>query len=319
MPKIRLNKEDSEVMMEFIDKRINGRIWEELSASQVAQEKIVSREFIAWVGDGKARSVADLAHLSDHYHSLPSKNDTLEGLSASLLPGDVLIYMDLKSGYDHFRLHKDMRKYFIVSVLLANGVVRYFRYVVLPFGWSKSNHWFCRLVNRAWTMVKRRFGYRVCSYVDDFAAVSSMGRPATSRDFLKASKVLNRLLKRYGITRHPIKGVWDSGSQVITHLGFMIDTVRGTFGVSATKLDKIEVILKRLHRMARSNARRVPVRELASFIGRAQSLRLAVPDTAFRLRELYADLHGKEDIRSALENWPRFVQRATVPDGHGPV
>jgi hypothetical protein len=36
-------------------------------------------------------------------------------------------------------------------------------------------------------------------------------------------------------------------------------------------------------------------RDLASFIGRAQSLRLAVHDTAFRLRALYDSLHGQTD------------------------
>ena len=82
---------------------------------------------------------------------------------------------------------------------------------------------------------------------------------------------------------------------MVQNLGFIIVTVRGTFGVPASKLDKIEAGARRLLRMARCNARRVPMQELASFIGRAQSLRLAMPDTAFRLRALYVSLHGKED------------------------
>lgn len=58
--KIRLNQEDSDVMMDVIKKRIEVRIWEEIQAHQIRNEKYISREFIAWDSDRKSRSVADL-------------------------------------------------------------------------------------------------------------------------------------------------------------------------------------------------------------------------------------------------------------------
>ena len=305
LKKIRLDAEDSEFMLDVIQKRLAGRIWEEIDEEAIGSEKFISREFVARDSDNKARSVADLSHLSDHYKPVPTKK-TLEGFSASLLPRDYLITMDLKSGYNHFRLHKDMRKYFVVSVLLADGTVRYFKYIVLPFGWTRSGHWFCRLVARFWTMVKRSRGFRVCCYVDDFAVAPSMGRRSTQDDCKKASRYLDAMLQRYGLTRHETKGVWGSGSQVVQHLGFIIDTVNGTFGVPAGNLDKIEVGARCLLKMARCNARRVPMRELVSIIGRAQSLRLAVPDTAFRLRASYVSLHGKEGTDDGHGSWTRF-------------
>ena len=266
--------------------------------------------------DNKARAVADLSHLSDHYRPMPTKNETLEGFSANLLPKDYLITMDLRSGYNHFRLHKDMRKFFVVSVLLADGSVRYFRYLVLPFGWTRSGYWFCRLVGRFWTKVKKHRGYRVCSYVDDFAVAPSMGRHSTQGDCIKASRYLDGHLLRYGLTRHSTKGVWGSGSQVVQHLGFVIDTVRGTFEVPAAKLDKIEMGARRLLRMAQCKSRRVPMKELSSFIGRAQSLRLAVPDTAFRLRASYVSLYGKEGTEDGPGSWARSKTRDR--GSHGP-
>lgn len=139
-------------------------------------------------------------------------------------------------------------------------------------------------------MVRKNLGYRVLSYVDDFAIAPSLGRPATEEDCLKASQKLDRLLSRYGLTRHPDKGVWGSGSQVIRHLGFIIDTVQGNFGVPEDKVCKVEGLARKLLKLARKNRRRVPKREVASFIGKAQSLRLAVPQTAFRLRALYDSL-----------------------------
>lgn len=96
--KIRLNEEHSSVMLDVIEKTLQGRIWEEVSAMDIQKEKFISREFIGWDSDGKSRAVADLSHLSDHYRPFPRKDETLEGASASLFPREYLIKMDLKSG-----------------------------------------------------------------------------------------------------------------------------------------------------------------------------------------------------------------------------
>jgi hypothetical protein len=46
------------------------------------------------------------------------------------------------------------------------------------------------------------------SFVDDFAVASSQGRAASAEDFRNASRLLDRLLARYGLSRQPEKGVW---------------------------------------------------------------------------------------------------------------
>jgi hypothetical protein len=53
--------------------------------------------------------------------------------------------------------------------------VKFFRYLVLPFGWSRSSYWFSRLVSRFWTTVKSCFGYRFLSYAGDFFYVLRQG------------------------------------------------------------------------------------------------------------------------------------------------
>lgn len=117
-----------------------------------------------------------------------------------------------------------MQKYFGVSVLLVDGTVRYFKYLILPCGWTRSGHCFCRLVGRFWTMIKKHRGFRICSYVDDFAIAPSLGRPSTQKDCHEALKYIYKMLLRYGLTRHDSKGVWDYEAQVVQHLKFMIDT-----------------------------------------------------------------------------------------------
>lgn len=127
-------------MSEVIQKSLDGRIWIEVSPEAVPNGAFLyaSHEIIARDGDGNSRSVDDHLYLSDHYKPLPSKNETLEALAASLLPRDRLITMDLKSLYHHLNLHKNMPKYFVVSVMLAERRCVTFINIVLPFRWSRS-------------------------------------------------------------------------------------------------------------------------------------------------------------------------------------
>jgi Reverse transcriptase (RNA-dependent DNA polymerase) len=180
-------------MQVLIEKSLNERIWKDLSDEEAGKCLYVSREFVAYNADSKPRSVADLSHLSDHYDPIVTKSETLEGFSASLLPDDHFLSMDLRSGFNHFRLHPDMRMLFTVRVKMQGGRHRYFQYLVLPFGWSRSGYWFSRFVLRFWTMVKRRYGYRFLSYDDDFAVSPSQGRAASAENCRKASRFLDRL------------------------------------------------------------------------------------------------------------------------------
>jgi hypothetical protein len=55
--------------------------------------------------------VADMSQLSTPFDPLGRKSETLKGFAESLIPEDHVITMYLRSGYYHFRLHPDMRKY----------------------------------------------------------------------------------------------------------------------------------------------------------------------------------------------------------------
>jgi hypothetical protein len=73
LPLIRLDEADSHVMLEVIEKRLAGRIWDEISATDARAEAFVSREFITRDADGKPRSVSDFGRLSDHYDRISTK------------------------------------------------------------------------------------------------------------------------------------------------------------------------------------------------------------------------------------------------------
>jgi hypothetical protein len=77
LPSIRLDDTDSQVMLEIIESRLEGRLWDEISATDTRAEDFVSREFNIRDAAEKNRPVGDFGHLSDHYDRISTKNETL--------------------------------------------------------------------------------------------------------------------------------------------------------------------------------------------------------------------------------------------------
>eukprot|EP00873_Tetraselmis_striata_P033015 jgi/Tetstr1/453279/TSEL_003961.t1 len=94
------------------------------------------------------------------------------------------------------------------------------------------------------------------------------------------------LLDSLGMHRNPAKGLWEP-VQYGQHLGVDIDTASGYFYAPVDKLQRLARQAKQLMQRAARDARWLPVRELQSFVGRAQYLFLAIPGARFYLRELH--------------------------------
>lgn len=288
-----------------IIKRIQSRVWEEISAAEAKNAEHVSTEFITQDSDGKYRSVAGLRKLSSYWSPRPKKGSTLEAFAPMLQQGDTMIAFDLQGGYHHLRLHPKMRSLFVVRF-----GDRYFRYIALPFGWRHSGYWFVRILTRFWTHLRVKLKWRVLDYIDDALVCPSSRRPSTSKDCRRATRTLLRLATRYGLRIHPTKGTLGAGSTRLVHLGLEIDTAQMTFGVPQEKAQRIVAKARTIMQRVRRNRRLVEVTTLRMFAGFAQSLALAVPDVRFRLRGVhdaiaaakagrYARL-GKTGIRDVL-------------------
>jgi hypothetical protein len=96
LPVIKLDAEDSATMEAVIKKRLEGRIWREMTPAEAKKYRF-TRKFLARDSDGKARSVADLSHLSEHYDPVVTKSEGLEEFAASLILEDTVLSMDWKS------------------------------------------------------------------------------------------------------------------------------------------------------------------------------------------------------------------------------
>jgi hypothetical protein len=150
-----------------------------------------------------------------------------------------------------------------------------------------------------------------------FLICPSLGRRSTEEDCVKVARVLASLLDRYGLTRHPTTGIWGRGSQCVSHLGFVVDTKRGMFGVPAQKLEGVSERARMLLARARVNRGRVPAKEVEVFIGKFQGLRLALPDTAYCIRALYTFLPKREGHVSPNAAWGGSMAFPSWGSRHG--
>lgn len=185
--------------------------------------------------------------------------------SAIVLPGDHLITTYLSS--DHRRLcsHKDMHKFFVVSLMPTNGTARNFQYFFFSI-WVEPQR-----------LLVYSFGKSLLDYGEGavrLPRVFVLGR-LRGRPFLYATSYVRGILPSVGVTGSspcsvltlcPTTNVLGGGAQVPQQLNFMIDTVRETFGESKTKLNIVEAAARRLINNSRGNARGVPSKVLASFV-----------------------------------------------------
>ena len=187
----------------------------------------------------------------------------------------------------------------------AGAPPRYVRCAALPFGWSASPLIFTKVMRVMVRMLRspmaptlerarrrtasgravvlrlhragrvagpRSIGMRCLPYVDDFLL---LGR---TRDEALACKArAEEVMRMLGIRRHPTKGWWDEPTQRLEHLGLDVDTEAGLFRVPPAKLAKLMGQARDIAGLAAREARLVPVRLLAGFVGYAQSVYLACP------------------------------------------
>lgn len=253
---------------------------------------MVANSFVVWEkgeeeGTEKGRFILNFKEHSKHWQKGSIKMENLSSFSLQLQPGDSMVSFDIKSGYRHFRLAPAMRRWF-----LFHYQGRYYQAIALPFGWGRSPMWFTQLLRPLVRYLRSVLRYRVLPYLDDFLVVPSpIGRRARKTDCRTATRTIDGLLKRLGLTRHPRKGEWSTGGSTrVEHLGAIVDTDAMQFYASPRKVNKIRQLAGALLKQSAAGRRWVSKEKVRSFVGVAVSLLLAMQFARFFCRSLYDDL-----------------------------
>lgn len=283
----------------------------------------------------KWRVVVDLRPTNAYCVDRSCKYETLKSLSRLARRGEWAISWDMQDGYHAVGVHRSSRRYMTFALPPPPGSPpgtspRYIRCAALPFGWNASPLIFTKVMRVMVRMLRsplalpaarvrrsasgrahvlrldrskstdaygrvRSRGMRVLPYVDDFLALAkSRGEAYAIRR--RVQEVLNQL----GLTRHPDKGEWEP-VQRLEHLGLDVDLRAGLFRVPPHKLQGLMRQAGEILGLTAREARLVPVRTLAAFVGYAQSVYLACPAARFYLRELH-------NVMSTRTSWDARVR-----------
>ena len=250
-------------------------------------------------GSRKYRLVVDFRHTNSFCPEGTCTVETLRELPNILEREDHMCSLDLTDGYFHVALAEETRRYFTFRV---EG--KLYRYVGMPFGWNLAPGIFTDLME---PMVRelRSPGWarggqmgtpgRVLWYLDDLL-LCAQGIRATEELRDRAAQLCADL----GLTLQREKCQWVP-TQRLEHLGLVVDSARGRFGVGPAKLQRVRREAKELLAQAARRQRRAPKRQLAKFAGLAQFTSLAVRQARFRLRSVH-------DAMGELKGWGGHVR-----------
>ncbi|HXC61363.1 MAG TPA: reverse transcriptase domain-containing protein, partial [Nitrospiria bacterium] len=197
------------------------------------------------------------------------KMETLKQVCTMINQGDYLTSIDLTDAFMHVLVHQSSRRF-----LQFTWKGRLFQFRVLPFGMSLSPMVFTKILKPVLRWARRK-GIRLTAYLDDLLIVAK--DRATS---LRRTELVLHKLADLGF---PIKRSKSSliPSQSIQHLGFTINTTNLSLTVPTSKIRNLRREASRLLRRPTST-----IRALASFIGKSQSMTIAIFPARLKTRHL---------------------------------
>jgi hypothetical protein len=235
----------------------------------------MSAAFIVQSSSGKRRVVVDLRPLNAFLKTDTVRFETLSSFRDLFRPGDWAISLDLQSAYHHVGVHVEHQEFLGFS--LAG---RHFQCAALPFGLSTAPAVFTKFV-RPLVRLWRGRGWRVLPYLDDFLFLF-----ASQQEAAAARPQIDQDLSSLGLQRSVGKGVWEP-SQLLTHLGVVLDLHSQTFKTDPNRLRRLEEMALVIARSPARHQRWCDRRLLKVFCGLAVSVLLSAPTIRLFLRRLY--------------------------------
>jgi hypothetical protein len=143
--------------------------------------------------------------------------DDLARVEHLLEPNDFQTVFDLKNMFFHVKLHPDVRKYFGFAVPDADGVMKYYQFTVLVYGFKSAVQVVTILILPLKALI-HRLGIRFSIYVDDGRV---LGQTAVETE--QKSKVVLEIFRLAGWTIQWEKTVMIP-TQKLLYQGFITDT-----------------------------------------------------------------------------------------------
>ncbi len=312
LPRLRLKRE---ALWEEVASLLTKGAVETVQLSQ-DQGGFYSHYFLATKRTGGFRPILNLRGLNTYLRVSKFRMETLSSIIQGLHPGWWMVSLDLKDAYLHVPIHPSHWRYLRFALRNAAGELIVYQWKVLPFGLATAPRVFTKILAPVAAHLHMQ-GCLMYPYIDDiFHAEASFLQACRTRDTsLRCHFMLGFIVNLAKSALVP--------SQVLLHLGAMIDTARGILFPSPPRLEAIVHAAQELLSLTQVSAR-----YLRHVIGLLASCHSLVPLCMFHLRPLSILLRDHFDmrfdqptkliplsspvVRSSLEFWS---QRELVSQG----
>ena len=228
----------------------------------------------------KLRCVLDASqHLNKFCVRRRTSLADLSRLPDLIREGDYMTVNDLDSGYWQVPIYPPHQTCLGLSYTCEDNSVLYWVWAVMPLGIIDAAHIFTALTCPLMSYLQVH-GKRSSIYIDDLLSLCQGFEAALLQD-----KFIQEFFLKGGWVFKPEKS---SGppSQRVKYLGLIVDSVKMQFEIPGDKLSRL---LEEGNTLLTS--RRVHVRNLASWVGLLQSVRLAIgPLISIMCRSIYDDI-----------------------------
>ncbi|MES9880717.1 MAG: reverse transcriptase domain-containing protein [Sedimenticola sp.] len=258
----------------------------------------------------KLRLVCDLRQINDYCTPPKFVYENIDTVLNLVEYNDKFVSTDLKNGFHHVFVREEDRKY--LGIYWRGD---YYQWRVLPFGWSCSPYFFCKIL-RPLTEYLRVLGLKIVIYVDDILLISP------SSDIEHHKDILLHTLNKLGWFIKYEKCSLDPSTR-INYIGYSIDSVgencAPVLKINSERVRKLRNDLRRLLKKKTCSKR-----HLARIAGQCVSMSKAVLPAKLLLRNTYRllskcplwdmtltlDVPTLQDLEwwiSALESWNGFI------------
>ena len=270
---------------EFVDQQVAEMLTAVAVRKTCKRPRCVSPLGVVPKANNKLRLILDVRGVNEGLKKVPFRMESLLDLADTARQGDWMISLDQTQGYYHVELHASAAEY-----MGFEWRGQYYTFCVLPFGLSTTPRVFAKIMGvlvRQW----RSQGIRMLAYLDDW--LFNCHSPAA------CVALLERL--RADCDKAHIRIYWPKSqttpTQQLRHLGFLVDTLAGHFGIPEDRLAKLQAGLESL-----AAGHRVQARLAARVTGQTISMSLAMGNVA-RLftRNMYNAIDTRLSWQSHIE------------------
>ena len=223
---------------------------------------------------GKFRPILNLKHFNKYVKKYRFTMEHLKMVRDWIRPGSWCVGLDLKDAFPHIPIHKDSRKF-----LRFNWLGELLEWVALPFGLTCSPRVITKVIKPIIAFLRRTWNILITIYIDDMLIQGD-----TPEKVVFNAQIVMLTFMALGWSFN-FKKCSLVPSQMITHLGFDIDTVAMTISCPKDKIQRLQVKCKD----AFLN-KHLTVHDLERLLGTMESVRPATPLAALHYRALQKQL-----------------------------